>query len=1373
LTNVRKCDTIAPNLPYDIKAFLQSPTSAAAMLNAKRTSERKHLIELIVYYQLLQWIIKLYQADPGLAFHYKDGDVSSESHQLMTGMVSLVQHHAPPHLPLNASQVLLKLHEPQNIELWDPTSVMGTFWDISGQVTYYITQKLFSRKATEPLQLLKWLKMILNYRTMFLRRHSQEASQGVNYKVSQQLYTMLETVLLLFLRNTDIDAVQVAMTCFKFLVSEAELVSSPTEPVYIPYAANLRPYKQLEELSKTMQIGRVAQQKRIRSILKDLVHTPGSALAWENTYSSWKISRSLLVSYNNPHYDSTPPDILKGAESFPRTLMRRVNNSFIAHQSTRLQEQLTEETLQATLLNWTNMTGFLCSLAGVSTKSSQTYMVGIIPGSSPAPPQPSDVPQGVDMVDYPSSHNGGGTTSSSTGLQPVSQPSKVKRSASLHGNRPKSIVAPPPQARLANQESVRFSSSGESLASADDPLSMRNLPQTSQTESFIFEVIALLSCDNESVGVNIRETVKEYVSGELSPIIYPYLFQGLQEELDRITTDEQLDITEGNTLFVNQVTSIVQRIVDSKSDGPGLDNLGHVKVDQVLFTLVRYADYLGSNDEKSLTLKIKICGLLQTVVQQSQELSFHNEIQFRNNLVEYLTSWVSGDLCIGDTGTHEDNLKSELDLSAMKAVSLVLSGLPLQPKDIGNDIYEEKGKLFLKYFDTFLNLIHSMNSIETSKLGHLKKAAVTRHVSSLREATILAMSNMLTANIDSGLTHAISLGYHNDLRTRTSFIEVMTSILKQGAEFHSLADSALADRYNELLDLVTMETEEGEHPIMIALINSVPFDSLDDLAELLVLLFDYKNRLTSFLTQILMTEVDALESGKLDTLFRGNTIACKVLSIAFKTFGLYYLQSVLRPLILNLMKTQENDYEVDPARLQNPAKLRANQTCLLELVNSFYDTILKSQPSLPLQLRTVCHILYQVVVEKLPDCGLDTVNSAIFLRFINPAIVSPQSYNLVQGEIPTGVRRALTLISKVLQNLANHVLFKKEAHMKVFNEFLENNFEKSRNLACSMASMGPFLEGEAVEHIPFLKEAYKHRLHSLLWNNQDRIASFAASTRAGITTVRPIFHKLNTLLAQLGAPNTPKRRPTTITARNALVSSQLEEFLDNMNNECDEKTLKQIKAKEFFYEAGYSKAGNPLFYLIVRKFRGDQLRMSYQLLYHMMIVLKSRTDRSFELIIDLTQASQLNEPDLELLIKFAAYIPELLMNQIDAVYFYNPNMSFKDYATNLSSSFGIFSHIKGSKKLVMIDKFAKFQEHIELREIRLPQSTMEFESDCGKDYIGHYLVLKQQTINRYAVIISVLPCGFVLTTAEKYIILDRSTPLKEMYHISNVREVGY
>ena len=52
----------------------------------------------------------------------------------MTGLVGLVQYQSIPNLPLKASKVLLTLHEPDNIELWDKNDPMTAFWDISGQV---------------------------------------------------------------------------------------------------------------------------------------------------------------------------------------------------------------------------------------------------------------------------------------------------------------------------------------------------------------------------------------------------------------------------------------------------------------------------------------------------------------------------------------------------------------------------------------------------------------------------------------------------------------------------------------------------------------------------------------------------------------------------------------------------------------------------------------------------------------------------------------------------------------------------------------------------------------------------------------------------------------------------------------------------------------------------------------------------------------------------------------------------------------------------------------------------------------------------------------------------------------------------------------
>ena len=59
---------------------------------------------------------------------------------------------------------------------------------------------------------------------------------------------------------------------------------------------------------------------------------------------------------------------------------------------------------------------------------------------------------------------------------------------------------------------------------------------------------------------------------------------------------------------------------------------------------------------------------------------------------------------------------------------------------------------------------------------------------------------------------------------------------------------------------------------------------------------------------------------------------------------------------------------------------------------------------------------------------------------------------------------------------------------------------------------------------------------------------------------------MNTLMAQLGAPSYRKKR-ATVSQRNTTMS-QLEDYLDGMANECDEKTLRNAKAHETFYQVG-------------------------------------------------------------------------------------------------------------------------------------------------------------------------------------------------------------
>ncbi len=65
------------------------------------------------------------------------------------------------------------------------------------------------------------------------------------------------------------------------------------------------------------------------------------------------------------------------------------------------------------------------------------------------------------------------------------------------------------------------------------------------------------------------------------------------------------------------------------------------------------------------------------------------------------------------------------------------------------------------------------------------------------------------------------LGYHRDPLTRAAFMEVLTKILQQGTEFETLAETALADRFERLVELVTMIGDKGELPIAMALASVV------------------------------------------------------------------------------------------------------------------------------------------------------------------------------------------------------------------------------------------------------------------------------------------------------------------------------------------------------------------------------------------------------------------------------------------------------------------------------------------------------------------------------------------------------------------------
>ncbi|XP_062328216.1 neurofibromin isoform X4 [Osmerus eperlanus] len=894
---------------------------------------------------------------------------------------------------------------------------------------------------------------------------------------------------------------------------------------------------------------------------------------------------------------------------------------------------------------------------------------------------------------------------------------------------------------------VSANSAASSSSSNETPLS-----------SFLDRLLALLVCGHERVGLHVRTNVKDLLGLELSPALYPMLFNKLKNSIGRFfDTQGLVPINDTNTQFVEQTIAILKNLLDSHTEGSS-EHLGQASIETMMLNLVRYVRILG-NMVHAIQIKTNLCQLVEVMMERRDDLSFCQEMKFRNKMVEYLTDWVMG------TSNHaaDDGIKCltrDLDQASMEAVVSLLAGLPLQPEEgDGVELMEAKSQLFLKYFTLFMNLLNDCSEVEDEgqPVGG-RKRGMSRRLASLRHCTVLAMSNLLNANVDSGLMHSIGLGYHKDLQTRATFMEVLTKILQQGTEFDTLAETVLADRFERLVELVTMMGDQGELPIAMALANVVPGSQWDELARVLVTLFDSRHLLYQLLWNMFSKEVELADS--MQTLFRGNSLASKIMTFCFKVYGAVYLQKLLEPLLRGVITTPENiSFEVDPTRLDQGENLEENQRNLLQITERFFLAIINSSSEFPPQLRSVCHCLYQVVSQRFPQNSIGAVGSAMFLRFINPAIVSPYEAGILDKKPLPRIERGLKLMSKILQSIANHVLFTKEEHMRPFNDFVKSNFDAASRFFLDIASDSP--PSDSVNHsLSFISDGNVLALHRLLWNNQERIGQYLSSNRDHKAVGRRPFDKMATLLAYLGPPEHKPVDDTHWSSLN-LTSSKFEEFMTR-HQVHEKEEFKALKTLNIFYQAGTSKTGNPVFYYVARRFKTGQINGDL-LIYHVLLTLKPYYAKPYEIVVDLTHVGPSNRFKTDFLSNWFVVFPGFAYENVAAVYVYNCNTWVREYTKYHER---LLTNVKGSKRLQFIDSPARLAEHVESDQQKLPAATLALEEDLKVFHNALKLAHKDTKVS-----IKVGSTAVQVTSAERTRVLGQPVFLNDVYYASEIEEI--
>jgi len=263
----------------------------------------------------------------------------------------------------------------------------------------------------------------------------------------------------------------------------------------------------------------------------------------------------------------------------------------------------------------------------------------------------------------------------------------------------------------------------------------------------------------------------------------------------------------------------------------------------------------------------------------------------------------------------------------------------------------------------------------------------------------------------------------------------------------------------------------------------------------------YGNQYESREEHLLLTMFQSVLSAQFETtndfnsLLRANTPVSRMMTTYTRRGpGQGYLKTVLSERINSLIECKELNLEINPLKVYEqmvkkieedngslppelpravtPDVAAANAdvqaiiapriNMLMDIANSFIATIIQSIEQVPYGIRWICKQIKSLTKRKYPDatefmiCTL--IGGFFFLRFVNPAIVTPQTYMLVDGNPGKHPIRTLTLIAKMIQNLANKPSYSKEEFMMLLNPFIENNKQRINKFLLELCEVGDFYE---------------------------------------------------------------------------------------------------------------------------------------------------------------------------------------------------------------------------------------------------------------------------------------------------------------------------
>jgi len=190
-----------------------------------------------------------------------------------------------------------------------------------------------------------------------------------------------------------------------------------------------------------------------------------------------------------------------------------------------------------------------------------------------------------------------------------------------------------------------------------------------------------------------------------------------------------------------------------------------------------------------------------------------------------------------------------------------------------------------------------------------------------------------------------------------------------------------------------------------------------------------------------------------------------------------FLVKLLKPLVLSVINVKDLDLDLDPISIyynrlatresstgeksDAPYEVNAmtaledegvrealtrHMSNLLKIADKFLAAFFASISLMPFGIRYIANELYRDLATKFTDPKdeerlIKVVGNVIFFRYINPAIVVPDAFNVITEQLSLVQRKNLTSISRILLNMSMGQLVT-DFHLVPMNPYIEEGQKK-------------------------------------------------------------------------------------------------------------------------------------------------------------------------------------------------------------------------------------------------------------------------------------------------------------------------------------------